>query len=598
MKVKEIRSAMGAAVLSLAICCGAFSGIYRVGAETNISENLVSDGGFEEMAVGTQLPEKAGTTGFEVTSGTATVTDAMAATGAHGLEIVPANIQNNQACVNYYLPMEAGKRYCASARVYIGEEMSGQSHYGALYIRIDGNPWSARGTADDTAAKNGFVTMKTYFTATEDKARNRINIAFINGYYQYVDDISCYEVSDEPEPSPSEEPTPTPTTEPTPTPDDEMVIDGGFEKAEAGTSFPANANVGGFAVTGGTAEVTEENPALGAHAVKITPENTKGTLPSFNYYIELKNGKSYCASARVYVGAVMEDNTLRDGSVYIRFADTSNPWDARGVADETEVKQGYVTIRTFFTADKDYSRARVNVALYNGYYQYVDDVSCIEVGEIPEAEKITLNSISQNGDLPVVPTELTATVKFDGKPDVLSINTDKLTLNGAAAEAELTVSDDAKTVTVTVPALGYGKVYELSLGADGWLDKCGRALGDVTVRFKTTGKIYAESFDVYSGSAKISDGALKTGTLTPTAKNLKNMTDEEQSAVVLSVLYKDGVIAATDEQSIVLGAGEKAEELKGSIDVDDLSDGSYILKVFLWNSVEGGVSFADSITLK
>lgn len=211
------------------------------------------------------------------------------------------------------------------------------------------------------------------------------------------------------------------------------------------------------------------------------------------------------------------------------------------------------------------------------YVTYVDDISVSSPADEP-----TLTVDFGGGR--VLPADAAAvlTANYELAPGLA----DGLAIDGGAG---LSAAQSRSSARVTMTGLGCGTVYELA--ADGICDIFGRSLPRVGAAFETVPKI------LVGGEFGFDKTEISAGKISATADGLANMCDTEQRATLIMLLFKDGKAADMRTAQTVIPAGAAQGEITCEMDIPNEPSAKFVLKCFLWDSAEKGVSYAPYITL-
>lgn len=421
--------------------------------EVTGDENLLSDGSFEDLSEGTEI------TGTEVNSmvlwnGTGMVTKEKASDGAQSLKLTTTSNDSDMS-FNYYVSLRKGKTYTVSMDVH--EDGSAKPY---LQMRDDNAIFQGEKTTSEVGA-NGFKTMTFKYTTEKDYSRARINFGLSQrgaGQVIYIDNLVLRE---------EDGPAPTETTSPTETPvgenllkngdfEDTSVYPAGSEIAVGNTAHdkinPGNAVA---AVIAKSQEPTHVNE--GEQAIKLTyTDTTKAQQATINQLVALKKGVQYEISADVrYDESLPEDKA---NTFYIRMQDTANfTWDDRGETAKISGKDGFVTVKTTYTADKDYSSARFNVVMSSKEDHavgYIDNLVVKVIGETPDSCVKEGNLIGENASFEMDDKNLPGVGNGTGVRDTAGPHRGKYALKVTRNSAENELG-----VNYGVQKLEAGKTY-------------------------------------------------------------------------------------------------------------------------------------------
>ena len=182
--------------------------------------------------------------------------------------------------------------------------------------------------------------------------------------------------------------------------------------------------------------------------------------------------------------------------------------------------------------------------------------------------------------------------QYDEQIDLNSFDTEQILLNGQRVED---IAVDGRNVHIDLSNLKAAKSYTLSLKNVG-KDICGVPLAESSVKFRTVSDIDVEKMEIYKDFSKVS--MIETGMLTPRITGIRNNTEEEKTITAFSVLTKNGVIEKIDSKPIIIPANQKINVCSFEINVPEDTEKSYVLKMFLWDSISNGVGYIKHIELR
>ena len=351
----------------------------------------IENNGFEEMELGDcGYPAM----GSEGTGGvdTYTVSNAKAAmitseyvhSGEKSLKLENA-AAGGETGLNYYMSVEKGKTYTASA--WVRYDPNGTADGGTCYIRFTDCAelsWDDRVSAVLTKSDD-FTKLKVSFTPSQDYSKVRLNITIAGQKgteVGYIDDVLCI-ATDAAEEIPSEEPEPQPG--------ENLVPDGSFEEYASDAMIPTSSETGVFVGNAAGSITTDEKYVSdGKQALKVTyTGDGETTQAGVNHFVSLKKDKIYEFSADVRY-----DESFTGSSVfYIRMQGTSFQYADRGESAKISGSDGFVTISARYKADADYSKARLNIVMGSqtiGVIGYIDNLVCKEV---PDTSFVASNNL-------------------------------------------------------------------------------------------------------------------------------------------------------------------------------------------------------------
>lgn len=223
---------------------------------------------------------------------------------------------------------------------------------------------------------------------------------------------------------------------------------------------------------------------------------------------------------------------------------------------------------------------------------YLDNFEVLKI-DATEISSTTLNSLTERNGRKILPTSAEIALTYSEDLNTSTITNTNVKLNGASVA--VTVED--RTVTIKIDGLKNGKVYSLDLSETGWKDLYGRALPTEAIVFETVGKVEIGDAGLYSGDTELL--TLSSGTITAKVTNLTNTTNEPQNVTAIMLLYKNGKIESRSQNSISVPVGDTpVSELTATITVGDMGTDDYVLKLFVWDSVSGGISYTDSVRIE
>lgn len=421
--------------------------------EVAAKENLLSDGSFEELPQGTEITETEANS-MVLWNGTGVVTREKASDGVQSLKLTTTSSESDMS-FNYYVSLRKGKTYTISMDVH--EEGSAQSY---LQMRDDNAIFQGEKTTSEVG-ENGFKTMTFKCIAEKDYSKARINFGVSRcgvGQVIYVDNLVFME---------DDSPAPTETTSPTETPAGENLLKNGGIENTAVYSIGTEISVGnnthdkinpGNAVATVIAKSQEpSHVSEGEQAIKLTyTDTTKAQQATVNQLVALKKGVQYEISADVrYDESLPEDKA---NTFYIRMQDTANfTWDDRGETAKISGKDGFVTVKTTYTADKDYSSARFNIVMSSkedGVVGYIDNLVVKALGETPDSCVKEGNLIGENASFEVDDKNLPGIGNGTGVRDTTAPHRGKYALKVTRNSAENELG-----VNYSVQKLEAGKTY-------------------------------------------------------------------------------------------------------------------------------------------
>ena len=556
---------------------------------------LVIDGGFEEKEVGYSDFSQMGASG---TGGIGTyavgnvsqaiVTDEYAHSGKKSLKLVRDESKGpgQDIGLNYYLSLEEGQTYVLSA--WGRYDPNGSVENGGCYIRFsdcEEFAWNDRGTVS-LSKTDDFMEFKTTFTAPKDYAKVRLNIGVTGSgdATVYIDDISCViDSGSEPEP---------------PAADGNLLQNSSFEEEMLPTDLAfANCN---------TTRTTEKSHT-GQYSMKLEQTANYGAA---NYTVSPTPGKSYYFGGWIHVG-----EGVSTGSFYVRLfwnqggAETNNSGlIGSGTVD---YQDGWILLAGICEVPVNAgtgSGGRVNIAAnpVNGapVTFYLDDIFLKEVGEPVTLDSVTWNNTSEADGLPVCTVPAEVTLDFSGGLRADSIAVGSLLLNGEVVDAEnaevsVDASDSSK-VNIVLKNLNYAKIYSLTLTEEnGWMDEFGRVVTIDPIVFKTTGKVSVGSKKLFAGETEITDGKLQSGIIRAEVGQLKNLCGAETNVSAILLLLKDGEMIDAVCTTQAINASENGTAMvTAELNVPDISDGGYQLKLLVWDDLISGLSLDAATVLQ
>lgn len=239
-------------------------------------------------------------------------------------------------------------------------------------------------------------------------------------------------------------------------------------------------------------------------------------------------------------------------------------------------------------------RIRLNATnASDAFSVYLDNLKVLKIDET-ELSSIDMNSIAERNGRKIVPTAAQITLEYSEELNDSTITSENILLNGATANSQVTVED--KTVTIKLDSLTYGKVYKLDLSTATWKDLYGRALPTDEIVFEVQGKVEIADAGLYSGNAKLSQ--LTSGEITAKITGLTNNTTSGQDVTAILLLFKNGKLELRTQNAVTVQPSATVEELTVSITVPEMGSDNYELKLFVWDSVLGGISYTDSIKIE
>jgi alpha-galactosidase len=320
---------------------------------------LVTDGDFEDAAIGTALPTAYGDVGtYAVPYGIGIVTGDEWHSGSQSLKVTKN--QADDIGLNYFLPLKNGKTYYFSVWVKTDSQNSGNSSF---YIRMSDTTfnWNDRGTTGGMAPGSDWVKMYAVYTPDRDYSKARLNIGFTgaNGSVAYMDGVSCQIIEIDPMITPSNK-----------------LADGSFELPEFIRVMPNS-------ITSGTGTVTTDYAHRGTHSLKVQHDgNTTNNSLGINYTgITLTKGKTYRFGAWTRFAP---DTSAANLSFYIRFMGSTELAAVTGDALTPESDFTYIGVTYTVpnsTYDNDITGARLNLGMnaMGGAAGYIDDITFEEV---------------------------------------------------------------------------------------------------------------------------------------------------------------------------------------------------------------------------
>ncbi len=187
----------------------------------------------------------------------------------------------------------------------------------------------------------------------------------------------------------------------------------------------------------------------------------------------------------------------------------------------------------------------------------------------------------------------------------------RVVLNNNASECTITLNGeevsgaviDGNRITFSPSSpLEYDTVYKLKINVK---DEYGQAV-ELTREFRTEATFASNGgLKLYSdfggeNETDITNAALTEGRISAVVKDLKNNSGTSAKAYIIIALYKDGkmVDAAYAKTEIASGASISSPLFVTLKTPETLSDGSYTLNAFLWNSLEKIVPITKKLEIK
>lgn len=572
------------------------AGYILTSAKEVLGDELVSDGGFENAAVGINIPltDKDIQSGMFIYSASeAVVSDTLAHSGQHALKVTRKSSLDikTEMSVNYRLPLKKGQKYKLSAWVRFAPDYEGT---GSFYIRMtdvgSDFAWADRGLVTDMIGSNDFVKIEAVCTPSTDYEKARINIGVASSTQEavaYFDDLSCVEVmesGEEPDPGPSEEPEPD---------DGNLIANSGFE-TELTPGFPRPADC--------TAARSTEQAHEGNYSYKLVQTKNYGAA---NYSpLNLTAGKSYYYRA----WARLEDTNTGTTDFYIRLLWNDGGTDGQKYSQKVSGKDGWTILEgiTEIPSDKEADKCRLNIAANPINNQpvtyYIDDVVLKELPD-PTLQNAVWNQVGDLDGVPVCPTDAEVKLVFGGAIDKASLTAETILLNGEPTDADsVNVSTDSATpeqVTVRFTGLDFSKRYTISLAEQSWKDEFKRAVTMTPLSFKTSGRVAIRSKKLYIDNVEVTDGKLKNGTVRTEVSGLKNMSGTAENVTAVLVLFRDGEMVGINSNTVSVPSGSDST-VKAETDLNVSMDGSgvYELKLFVWDDLKSGLSLSTETVLR
>lgn len=573
------------------------AGVLTSASET-LGADLVSDGGFESAAVGTQIPltnTNIQTGWFTYNAAEAVVSDTLAHDGQHAIKLTRDSTlaANKEMSLNYLTPLSQGKTYKLSAWVRCAPDFDGK---GTLYIRptdVDDFDFNNRGLVTGLTGDDDFVKIETVYAPNKDytKARIQIGISTTSQSIEvYIDDISCVEVTDS-----GEEPEPEPGTDPEPI-EGNLIENPGFETVQ----LPSNLSVANVNATR-----TTEEAHTGKYSYKMEQTKTYGAA---NYgKLPLEAGKTYYYAAWLRYGSA---NTVST-SFYIRLfwdGDDASATGGQILSPIVTGEDGWVFVESILTVPSDAKlNPRFNISS-NPYRNepvtfYIDDVVLKEITPTLLIEDAAWNQLKEQDGVPICPIDAAVTLSFNGPLRTDSLVADAVLLNGASVDSsKVTVtpdSSDSKKVTIRFSGLDFSKFYTLTLADNVWKDEYGRSVSLVPMRFKTSARVLVDSKKLYINDVEAMDGKLKNGTVRAEVSGLTNMSGSEENVTAILALFRNGEMVEISSNTVSVPAGgasgAKAEP-KLTVNMD--GSGTYVLKLFVWDDLKSGLSLSAETVLQ